>query len=64
MMTISVDVWLYGELARYGGDPDERTFANRMVALAPGSTLRNLLDYLKMPTEARGITFINGDLSA
>ena len=29
-----------------------------------GSTLADLLAYLRMPTEKRGITFINGDLSA
>jgi hypothetical protein len=32
--------------------------------LPEGSTMANLLARLKMPTEERGITFINGRLSA
>jgi hypothetical protein len=32
--------------------------------LPEGSTVRDLLAYLNMPTEERGITFINGNLSA
>jgi len=61
---IIVDTWLYGELARFGGNPNERVFANRKVALPEGSRLRDLLDVLGMRTEERGITFINGQLSA
>ncbi|MCX7975796.1 MAG: MoaD/ThiS family protein [Bellilinea sp.] len=64
MNTITVDTWLYGELARFGGDPKERIFANRKVSLPEGSRLRDLLDFLGMRTEERGITFINGQLSA
>ncbi|KPL75478.1 hypothetical protein AC812_08805 [Bellilinea caldifistulae] len=59
-----VDTWLYGELARFGGNPKERVFANCKVALPEGSRLRDLLDVLGMRTEERGITFINGQLSA
>lgn len=64
MAEIHIDAWLYGPLARYGGDPDERTFANPLVKLAEGSTISDLLAALGMQTEERGITFINGDLSA
>jgi hypothetical protein len=32
--------------------------------LPENSTIRDLLAYLDMPTEERGITFINGELSA
>ncbi len=64
MTEILVDVWLYGVLARYGGQDDKGSFANPKVRLSEGSTLRDLLAYLHMPTEERGITFINGDLSA
>jgi len=64
MNKIKVDVWLYGELARYGGDPQQTIFANLLVEMDSGSTVRNLLDRLQMPSEARGITFINGELSA
>lgn len=64
MDNIVLDVWLYGELARFGGDQEQKVSANLQVALQPGSTVRDLLAYLEMPTEERGITFINGELSA
>jgi hypothetical protein len=63
-MNIIIDTWLYGDLARYGGESDQGSFANLQVTLAKGSSVRNLLAKLKMPTEERGITFINGNLSA
>ena len=58
-----VDVWLYGALARYGGDPQQQSFANVQISLPEGSTLADLLTCLGMPTDERGITFINGQLS-
>jgi sulfur carrier protein ThiS len=61
---INIDTWLYGELARYAGDPDQANFANIQITLPEGSTVRDLLAKLEMPTEKRGITFVNGDLSA
>ncbi|HXG23026.1 MAG TPA: hypothetical protein VNJ09_00615 [Chthonomonadales bacterium] len=64
MADILVDVWLYGELARYGGQANRGSYANPKVKLSEGSTVRDLLNTLQMPTEARGITFINGKLSA
>ena len=64
MAVILVDVWLYGNLARYGGQADKGSFANPRVKLPEGGTIRDLLEYLDMPTEERGITFINGELSA
>ncbi len=63
-MNITIDTWLYGELARYGGKANQGSYANLRVRLPEGSTLADLLARLKLPTEARGITFINGDLSA
>lgn len=63
MPKFKVDVWLYGPLARYGGS-DNNIFAQVEVALPEGSTLRDLLEQLQLPTEERGITFINGNLSA
>jgi len=63
-MSITVDTWLYGDIARFGGDSDQKVFSNLKVVLANGSTVSDLLSTLKMPTEARGITFINGNLSA
>jgi len=64
MAQIHVDVWMYGQLARYGGEADQGSFANLMLALPIGSTVHDLLALLDMPSEARGITFINGALSA
>ncbi len=63
-MEIKVDTWLYGELAQYGGEPGQASYANIQVILDGGSTVKDLLDKLDMPTELRGITFINGNLSA
>jgi hypothetical protein len=61
---ISIDVYLYGELAQYGGKAASYGFANLQVNLKEGSVIRELLDYLGIPAEKRGITFINGELSA
>jgi molybdopterin converting factor small subunit len=64
METITVDVWLYGPLARYGGEAAGKSHANLQIELPAGSCIRDLLARLELPTEERGITFINGDLSA
>lgn len=64
MQEAHIDTWLYGVLARYGGEPQNRTFANLQVALPAGGLMRDLLATLQMDTAERGITFINGDLSA
>ncbi|HVP79828.1 MAG TPA: MoaD/ThiS family protein [Thermodesulfobacteriota bacterium] len=64
MAGIVLDVWLYGTLSRYGGGRRSRSSANVRIRLPEGSTVHNLLSRLKMPTEKRGITFINGRLSA
>ena len=64
MTALTVDVWLYGALARYGGEAAQRSFANLKLPLPDGSTMADLLARLEMPTEERGITFINGQLSA
>jgi sulfur carrier protein ThiS len=59
-----VDVWLYGTLARYGGEARQGSFANLEMRLPEGTTVGELLARLGMPTGERGITFINGQLSA
>jgi hypothetical protein len=61
---IALDVWLYGALASYGGGAEQGSFANLQMRLPEGSTMADLLAHLRMPTEERGITFINGRLSA
>ena len=64
MTEITLDVWLYGPLARYGGESANKTYANLKPALPAGSRMRDLLDHLGLPSEERGITFISGQLSA
>ena len=64
MADITLDVWLYGVLKRYGGDAQKAGHANVKPSLPEGSTVADLLAWLKMPTAERGITFINGQLSA
>ena len=64
MAEISVDTWLYGQLRHFGGAAAQNSFANLQIRLPEGSTMSDLLAYLQMPTEERGITFINGELSA
>jgi hypothetical protein len=61
---VVLDVWLYGALARYGGEAARPSYAHLEVALPAGCTVGDLLDHLHLPTAERGITFINGDLSA
>jgi hypothetical protein len=64
MGTINVEVWLYGPLARYGGETAKKSHCGLRVNLPTGSRIRDLLAHLNLPTEERGITFINGDLCA
>lgn len=64
MESIKIDVWLYGSLSKYGGDSRKKSYANPQVELPVGSRIIDLLNHLSLPTEERGITFINGDLSA
>ena len=64
MSGIVVDVWLYGTLARYGDEAGKESFANLQIQLPEGSTVADLLTCVGIPTEERGITFINGQLSA
>jgi len=61
---ISVDVWIYGALAKYGGKADQGSYANLQLQLPTGSTMKDLLQMVGLPTEERGITFISGQLSA
>ena len=64
MSDITIDVWLYGKLARYGREAQQPSHANVHCALPEGSMVADLLAQLELPTEERGITFINGQLSA
>ncbi len=64
MSEIVVDVWLYGGLSKYGRGAEQGSFANLEARLRGGSTIGDLLAFLQMPSRERGITFINGQLSA
>jgi sulfur carrier protein ThiS len=64
MSDMVVDVWLYGTLGRYGNKRKQKSFANLKTKLSEGSKMADLLAHLGMPNEERGITFINGQLSA
>ena len=61
---ITVEVVLYGPLARYGGDPENAVFASRKIELPRNSRLRDVLRFVGLPSHERGVTFINGRLSA
>lgn len=56
-----VEVWLYGPIAKYGGGEH---YARVNLDLPDGTTMKDLLEKLGIPQEERGITFINGKLSA
>lgn len=60
---MKVEIWLYGELSRYGESP-QKGFSSLSLELKEGITIAEILQTLKMPTEERGITFLNGNLSA
>jgi molybdopterin converting factor small subunit len=64
MRTIQVDVHLYGPLARYSGKEGSRIHSQLEINLAAGKRMHDLLEYLGIPMEERGITFINGILCA
>jgi len=63
-LAIKLDVWLYGELRHYAKEKSQIGFAQLDLEVDEGCRMRDLLDLLNMPTAARGITFISGDLSA
>jgi hypothetical protein len=60
---ISLDLNLYGTLARYAKS-NIPGCASVIFSIQEESTLADLLAKLELPTEERGITFINGNLSA
>jgi len=64
MDTIHVEVWLYGPIARYAGEQSQGSHAELHPELPVGSTMQGLLDLLELPSEEKGITFINGSLAA
>ncbi len=61
---MKIDVWLYGVLSLYASDKAEKGFASIQLELPESTKVGELLKVLNMPSEERGITFINGNLSA
>ena len=61
---INLEVWLYGSLSRYCRQPHAASHARMTIQLAEASCVKDLLAALGLPTAERGITFINGTLSA
>jgi hypothetical protein len=59
-----LDVWLYGELRYYVKNGNHPGYAQMTVEAPEGFCMQDLLGRLEMPTKARGITFVNGNLSA
>jgi hypothetical protein len=64
MDTVTVEVWLYGPLARYAGEKSQGSYAELHLDLPRGSTMQDLFELLQLPAEERGITFVNGSLAA
>ncbi len=65
MASISLDVWLYGPVARYGGSEDRGAYAHLEMTLPEGTTLGDLLNHhLGIPAEERGMVFVRGMLAA
>ncbi len=60
---INLEVWLYGELAKYGGEHKSRGHARLDIELSDGATMADLLELLNLPIEEKGLTFINGTLT-
>ena len=63
-MSIRLDVMLYGELRVYAKGAGKIGYAQLSVELPEDARMRDLLAWLEMPSKARGITFVNGYLSA
>ena len=61
---IMVNLYLYGDLARYIDETSTYGFASQQVYLPEQSRIADLLAHQKMDTEKRGITFVNGKLTA
>jgi hypothetical protein len=70
---IAIELWLYGPIRRYANEVSEDLILERTVGsahaelhlkLPKGSTMQDMLDHLDLPSEEKGITFINGKLAA
>jgi hypothetical protein len=64
VMTIQLEIWLYGPVAQYAGEASQGSYAQLDVEMPAESTLGDLVHHLGIPAEERGITFVNGNLAA
>jgi hypothetical protein len=64
MANLEIEVWLYGPLSQYGGERNKGSHAHLDLEMPPGSTVGDLVKQLEIPSEVRGITFVNGNLAA
>jgi hypothetical protein len=62
--TVRVEIWLYGPVARYAGEQSQGSHAQLLLDLPVGTKMKDVLQRLELPSEERGITFINGSLSS
>jgi hypothetical protein len=60
----TIEVWLYGPIARYAGEASQGSYAHLNIDMPVGSTVGDLVRRLGIPAEERGITFVNGNLAA
>lgn len=60
----TIEVWLYGPIARYAGEASQGSHAQLNLEIPEGSTLGDLVGQLEIPADERGITFVNGNLAA
>ena len=60
----TIEVWLYGPIARHAGEASAGSYARLDVEMPEGSTVGDLVRQLGIPAEERGITFVNGNLAA
>ena len=70
---MTVEIWLYGPIRRYAEEVEGAIILDREMGpahaklsldLPGGSTVQDLMDHLSLPSEEKGITFINGKLAA
>jgi len=60
---ITIEAWLYGPLAEYGGQGKKGSYAELHLELPEGTKMGDLINQLGLPLEKKGITFINGELT-
>ncbi len=60
---IHLEVWLYGPVAAYAGDREQHAHASLRLDMPDGTTLGSVLDHLGIPSEEKGMIFVNGQLT-